>query len=120
MKDKENIEQVPNNDVKESKNDIKSEVTTENKEEIPSLKEVIKTQAIEGEEPLSSNFTLRKILGGDILTTQTIRRQIGVFLLIHMGQIHSDPIPERITLLKILDFVGKLDNNFFRIDQTNT
>ncbi|WP_434502634.1 FtsL-like putative cell division protein [Prevotella sp.] len=82
MKDKENIEQVPSNDVKESKNDIKSEVTTENKEEIPSLKEVIKTQAIEGEEPLSSNFTLRKILGGDILTTQTIRRQIGVFLLI--------------------------------------
>ncbi|XWV21516.1 MAG: hypothetical protein HEQ28_11710 [Prevotella sp.] len=49
---------------------------------MPSLKEVIKTQAIEGEEPLSSNFTLRKILGGDILTTQTIRRQIGVFLLI--------------------------------------
>ncbi len=82
MKDKENIEQVPSNNVKGSNYDVKSEVTAEKIEEIPSLKEVIKNQAIEGEEPLSSNFTLRKILGGDILTTQTIRRQIGVFLLI--------------------------------------
>ncbi|BCS85490.1 MULTISPECIES: FtsL-like putative cell division protein [Prevotella] len=82
MKDKENTEQEPSKDVKETKFDVKSEVTTENTEEAPSLKEVIKNQAIEGEEPLSSNFTLRKILGGDILTTQTIRRQIGVFFLI--------------------------------------
>ena len=82
MKDKESIEQVTNEDIKESTNNTKSEVTSENIEDVPSLKEVIKTQAIEGEEPLSSNFTLRKILGGDILTTQTIRRQIGVFLLI--------------------------------------
>ena len=82
MKDKESKEQVTNEDIKESTNNTKSEVTSENIEDVPSLKEVIKTQAIEGEEPLSSNFTLRKILGGDILTTQTIRRQIGVFLLI--------------------------------------
>ena len=82
MKDKESKEQVTNEDIKESTNNTKSEVTSENIEDVPSLKEVIKTQAIEGEEPLSSNFTLRKILGGDILTTQTIRRQIGVLLLI--------------------------------------
>ena len=82
MKDKESKEQVTNEDIKESTNNTKSGVTSENIEDVPSLKEVIKTQAIEGEEPLSSNFTLRKILGGDILTTQTIRRQIGVFLLI--------------------------------------
>ena len=82
MKDKKSKEQVTNEDIKESTNNTKSEVTSENIEDVPSLKEVIKTQAIEGEEPLSSNFTLRKILGGDILTTQTIRRQIGVFLLI--------------------------------------
>lgn len=82
MKDKESKEQVTNEDIKESTNNTKSEVTSENIEDVPSLKEVIKTRAIEGEEPLSSNFTLRKILGGDILTTQTIRRQIGVFLLI--------------------------------------
>ena len=82
MKDKENKEQEPSKDVKGTNCDVKSEVTTGDMEEIPSLKEVIKNQAIEGEEPLSSNFTLRKILGGDILTTQTIRRQIGIFFLI--------------------------------------
>ena len=82
MKDKEHKEQEPSKDVKGANYDVKSEVTTGDMEEIPSLKEVIKNQAIEGEEPLSSNFTLRKILGGDILTTQTIRRQIGIFFLI--------------------------------------
>ena len=82
MKDKETTEHVTSEGNIDSKIDNNSEVTTENTEEIHSLKEVIKTQAIEGEEPFSSNFTLRNILGGDILTTQTIRRQIGVFLLI--------------------------------------
>lgn len=47
-----------------------------------SLKEVIKQNATEEESPLSKNFTLNKILGGDILTSATIRRQIWVFLLI--------------------------------------
>lgn len=47
-----------------------------------SLKEVIKQNATEEESPLSKNFTLNKILGGDILTSSTIRRQIWVFLLI--------------------------------------
>ena len=36
----------------------------------------------EGEAPQAFTFTLKKILGGDILTTQTMRNQIGVFLLI--------------------------------------
>ena len=40
------------------------------------LKEAIAQQAIEEEAPLSSNFTLRKILGGDILTAHIIRRQM--------------------------------------------
>ena len=44
--------------------------------------EVIKEQAREEEAPLSRNFTLRKILGGDILTTSTVRKQIWIFLLI--------------------------------------
>ena len=48
----------------------------------PSLKDVIKEQATEDETPLSNTFTLRKILGGDILSTSTIRRQIWVFMLI--------------------------------------
>ena len=46
------------------------------------MKEVIKQNATEEESPLSKNFTLNKILGGDILTSSTIRRQIWVFLLI--------------------------------------
>ncbi|ETD18863.1 MULTISPECIES: FtsL-like putative cell division protein [Prevotellaceae] len=51
-------------------------------EEAPTLKEIIREQATEDELPLSKNFTLRKILGGDILTTSTMRRQIWVFMLI--------------------------------------
>lgn len=47
-----------------------------------SLKEVIQEQAIEDEAPLSSNLSLRKILGGDILNTAIIRRQIWLFVLI--------------------------------------
>ena len=46
------------------------------------LKDVIAQQAIEEEPPQSSNFTLRKILGGDILTAQFIRRQIWVVILV--------------------------------------
>lgn len=46
------------------------------------LKEIIAQQAIEEEAPQSSNFTLRKILGGDILTAQVIRRQIWLVILI--------------------------------------
>ena len=39
-----------------------------------SLKEVIAKQAIEEEASESSSFTLRKILGGDILTAQIMRQ----------------------------------------------
>ena len=47
-----------------------------------SLKEVIAKQAIEEEVSGSASFTLRKILGGDILTTQIIRRQIWLVILV--------------------------------------
>lgn len=47
-----------------------------------SLKEVIAQQAIEEEVSGSASFTLRKILGGDILTAQIIRKQIWLFMLI--------------------------------------
>ena len=47
-----------------------------------SLKAVIVKQAIEEEETGSASFTLRKILGGDILTAQIIRRQIWLVILI--------------------------------------
>lgn len=57
---------------------------TPQQEEAPqaSLKEVIAKQAIEEEASGSSSFTLRKILGGDILTAQFIRRQIWLVILI--------------------------------------
>ncbi|MGI6243239.1 MAG: FtsL-like putative cell division protein [Prevotella sp.] len=47
-----------------------------------SLKEVIQEQAIEGEAPQSRTLSLRKILGGDILNTAAVRRQIWLLLLI--------------------------------------
>ncbi|WP_311438748.1 FtsL-like putative cell division protein [Hallella colorans] len=53
-----------------------------NTEQVPTLKQVIQEQAIEGEAPLSRKFSLRKILGGDILNTAAIRRQIWLFVLI--------------------------------------
>lgn len=62
--------------------DIKKKEAIENTDTGLSLKETIEEQANEDEAPHSSDFTLRKVLGGDILTTQAIRRQIWVFLLI--------------------------------------
>ena len=59
-----------------------TEQDAEEKEEVPSLKDVIREQATEDEAPMSKNFTLRKILGGDILTSQAVRRQVWLFLLI--------------------------------------
>lgn len=46
------------------------------------LSEVIKEQATEDEAPQSRYFSLRKILGGDILNTTLVRRQVWLFLLI--------------------------------------
>jgi hypothetical protein len=48
----------------------------------PTLKEVIEENAREDEKPFSSRLTLRTILGGDILNTQAIRRQVWLILLI--------------------------------------
>jgi hypothetical protein len=62
---------------KEDKADNGSEVS-----DTQALKEAIQEQAREDERPFSSNFTLRKILGGDILTAQLIRRQIWLIVLI--------------------------------------
>ena len=48
----------------------------------PTLKEVIEDNAREDEKPFSSTLALRTILGGDILNTQAIRRQVWLILLI--------------------------------------
>ena len=64
-----------NNDAE--KQNVQEDVTPEE-----SFKEAIAKQAIEEDPPMSSSFTLRKILGGDILTAQVIRRQIWLIVLI--------------------------------------
>ena len=69
-------------DEQETETDSEVQEEQDELEEGPSLKDVIKEQATEDETPLSNTFTLRKILGGDILSTSTIRRQIWVFMLI--------------------------------------
>ena len=48
----------------------------------PTLKEVIEENAREDEKPLSSTLALRTILGGEILNTQAIRKQVWLMLLI--------------------------------------
>lgn len=52
------------------------------KKEETSLPDAIALKVTEEEVPQSSKLTLRKILGGDILTAQAIRRQIWLILLI--------------------------------------
>lgn len=75
------VQPIPTDAYKDADAALDSSVN-KNSEEAPTLKEVIKEQAREEEAPLSRNFTLRKILGGDILTTSTVRKQIWIFLLI--------------------------------------
>lgn len=65
-------------------NDTSNAVETPNEadnESAPSLRTIIRQQAIEDELPLTKNLTLRKILGGDILNTQFLRQQIWVIVL---------------------------------------
>ena len=78
------------------------------KEESPSLKEVPIEQATEDEAPASAKFTLKKVLGGDILSTQTIRDQIWVILLIAVFMIAY--IANRYSIQK----------NLLEIDHLNT
>ena len=79
--DIEEPERIPE-EKKETEQVGQTESAEKAEDEGPSLKEVIQEQAIEEEPPLSSTLTLRRILGGDILTTSTIRHQIWLFLLI--------------------------------------
>ena len=52
------------------------------REEAPSLKTIIREQATEEDMPLTKNITLRKILGGDILSAEVIRKQVWLIMLI--------------------------------------
>lgn len=49
---------------------------------ITQLKEAIRDLATEEEKPQSSNFTLRKILGGDFLSADVLKRQVWLIVLV--------------------------------------
>lgn len=61
---------------------IPAEEAPKRKKILSPLKEAIKVQATEEENPQSSNFTLRKILGGDFLTADMLRGQIWLIVII--------------------------------------
>lgn len=56
--------------------------TADDEDGAPSLRTIIRQQAIEDELPLTKNVTLGKILGGEMLNTQFLRQQIWVIVLI--------------------------------------
>ena len=65
-----------------STNEDEAETKEATADELPTLKEAIMEQATESDAPLTSNLTFMKIIGGDILNTSTIRKQIWLLLLI--------------------------------------
>lgn len=72
MSDEDIIKEEPQQDPEDGKRE----------EQVPQqLKEVIREQATEEDALPSAGDTLRKILGGDFLTTEIIRRQIGVIII---------------------------------------
>lgn len=68
--------------MKDENNPTPDDTTTPDDDAINSLRTIIRQRATEDELPLSKNVTLKKILGGDILNTQFIRKQIWVIMLI--------------------------------------
>lgn len=73
-----------------------------------SLTEVIKEQATEDEAPFARQFSLRKILGGDILNTRFIRRQVWLFLLIGLFMVIY--IANRYSCQKDIILIDQLQN----------
>ena len=71
---------------KEHKNFGKQEeqkiVSSKIEEEEQALKNAIEDQAREDERPLASNFTLKKILGGDIFSAHLLRNNIGLIVVV--------------------------------------
>ena len=78
--EEEFIVEIPMED--EAGSEVSDAQESEAADEGPNFKSAIREQAREDEVPLSANQTLRKILGGDILSATKIRRQIGLILLI--------------------------------------
>lgn len=66
----------------EEKRKEEEERWKEEEAEVKILKAAIAEQAREDEQPQSSNFTLRKILGGDILSAHILRNNIWLIIVI--------------------------------------
>lgn len=66
----------------EEKRKKEEERWEEEEAEVKILKAAIAEQAREDEQPQSSNFTLRKILGGDILSAHILRNNIWLIIVI--------------------------------------
>ena len=69
-------------EIKKKEKKIASNIKAEAEEIDKSLSEVIRQQATEDEAPQSRTFSLRKILGGDVLSTSFMRRQVWLCVLI--------------------------------------
>ena len=82
-------------EIKKEEKKIASNIKAEAEEIDKSLSEVIRQQATEDEAPQSRTFSLRKILGGDVLSTSFMRRQvwlcvlIALFIVIYIGNRYS-------------------------------
>lgn len=70
----------------ENKDDIKEQQkkseAQERQAEREELRRIVEEQAREDELPLSTEFTLKKILGGEFLTAKLLRKQIWLVMLI--------------------------------------
>lgn len=95
----------PQNTDKDIKNGKKT--TTDDASTAKALKEAIQEQAREDEQPMARNFTLAKILGGDILSAQLIRENILLIIIIVVFVIIS--ITSRYNVQKDLLELDKLE-----------
>ncbi len=83
MKDKEKVEKKEELVVATDAAQPVADVVEEKEPQGPSLSEIIREQATEEDMPLlKNNLSLRKILGGDILSAEIVRKQIWLVLLI--------------------------------------
>lgn len=78
---KEDKKRKKNND-KQKNNDDTTDETDDKHEEGKSLADVIRERANEVERQPLGSLTLKSIVGGDILATTAVRKQIGVIMLI--------------------------------------
>lgn len=81
-KDKKRKKNNANNDSKNNTNNDSNNDTDDEREEGKSLADVIRERANEVERRPLGSLTLKSIVGGDILATTAVRKQIGVIMLI--------------------------------------